>query len=327
MARRSMYAAISLILIGLLLSGCGSPSNQAANNGNSSSSNPVSAASNGDNGSSQSSNEQLDNEQSGDEQYRIVSTTVAITEVLHELGLDVVGVPSTAKSLPERYSSAVEVGNPMSPDMELVKSLKPTHVFSVTTLQYDLEKLFSNVAIEASFLDFTSLDAMKAEIKKLGEMFDRQAQAQTLIASYDEKIAQIKQEVADQQPPSILILMGIPGSYLVATEHSYIGDLVKQLGGTNIVTDSDVEFVSSNTEYLHQGNPDIILRAAHGMPDEVIEMFDQEFKTNDIWKHFNAVKNGRVYDLPEDFFGTTGNLAADEALDILADMLYPDRKG
>lgn len=329
MVRRSMYAAISLILIGLLLSGCGGSSNQgAANNGSPTSSNTAPAASDGSNGSSQSGNGQSDSGQTGEEQqHRIVSTTVAITEVLHELGLDVVGVPSTAKTLPERYSSAVEVGNPMSPDMELVKSLKPTHVFSVTTLQYDLEKLFSNVAIEASFLDFTSLDAMKGEIKKLGEMFDRQAQAEALIASYDEKIAQIKQEVADQQPPSVLILMGIPGSYLVATEHSYIGDLVKQLGGTNIVTNSDVEFVSSNTEYLHQGNPDIILRAAHGMPDEVIEMFDQEFKTNDVWKHFNAVKNGRVYDLPEDFFGTTGNLAADEALDILADMLYPDRKG
>src|SRR5690606_29467849 len=210
---------------------------------------------------------------------------------------------------------------------ELVKSLKPTHVLSVTTLEYDLEKLFERVNIDASYLDFTSLDAMKEEIRKLGEMFDRQSQAEALIASYDEKISNIKAEVEGQPAPTVLILMGIPGSYLVATENSYIGDLVKQLGGNNIVTDSTVEFVASNTEYLHQGNPDVILRAAHGMPDEVIEMFDEEFRTNDIWKHFNAVKNGRVYDLPEDFFGTTGNLAADEALDLMADFLYPDRKG
>ena len=26
------------------------------------------------------------------------------------------------------------------------------------------------------------------------------------------------------------------------------------------------------------------------MPDEVVKMFDKEFKTNDIWKHFVAVK-------------------------------------
>ncbi|MBS4162597.1 ABC transporter substrate-binding protein, partial [Klebsiella pneumoniae] len=66
-----------------------------------------------------------------------------------------------------------------------------------------------------------------------------------------------------------------------------------------------------------------ILRAAHGMPDEVVDMFDKEFKTNDIWKHFDAVKHNRVYDLEESLFGTTGNLKANEALDELVNMIYP----
>lgn len=325
MKKRSMSLFTSLVLVILLLAGCGNSgttTGDAGSNGNEGVTGSVSDnSSNATNASNGSSSSQ------GEEQYRIVSTTVAITEVLNALELDVIGVPSTTKALPERYSSATAIGNPMSPDMELVKILKPTHVFSVTTLEYELEQKFKNVDINARFLDFTSLDDMKQEILKLGEEFDRMPQAEALIASYDEKIAAIKDEVSGQPAPSVLILMGIPGSYLVATENSYIGDLVKQLGGSNIVTDSKVEFVASNTEYLHQGNPDVILRAAHGMPDEVIQMFDDEFKKNDIWKHFEAVKNGRVYDLPEDFFGTTGNLAADEALEILADMLYPDRKG
>ncbi|MCR8657280.1 heme ABC transporter substrate-binding protein IsdE [Paenibacillus endoradicis] len=309
---RSMkLIAIGLTLCILLMAGCSS--NGAK--GNESVNKPSNTA--GNNTATPSS----------DDEYRIVSTTVAITDILDALDLNVVGKPSTAKPLPERYSDAIEVGNPMSPDMELVKSLKATHVLSVTTLQHDLEDTFKGLGIEARFLDFTSIEDMKTEITKLGAEFNRVEQAAALVESYDKKISDIKAEVADQQAPTVLILMGIPGSYLVATENSYIGDLVKQLGGANVVTDSKVEFVSSNTEFLQQGNPDVILRAAHGMPEEVIKMFDDEFKQNDIWKHFNAVKNERVYDLPEDFFGTTGNLAADEALDILADMLYPDRKG
>ena len=47
-------------------------------------------------------------------------------------------------------------------------------------------------------------------------------------------------------------------------------------------------------------------------------------KSNDVWKHFEAVKNDRVYDLDELLFGTTGNLAAVEALDELQKMLYPN---
>jgi len=60
------------------------------------------------------------------------------------------------------------------------------------------------------------------------------------------------------------------------------------------------------------------------MPQEVIEMFDKEFRSNDIWKHFAAVHNDRVYDLPEELFGTTGNMAVGEALEVLADVLYPN---
>lgn len=139
----------------------------------------------------------------------------------------------------------------------------------------------------------------------------------------DDKLKEIQAEVADRPAPTVLILLGVPGSYLVATEHSYIGDLVARLGGKNIVQGEEVEYLASNTEYLQQANPDIILRAAHGMPDEVVEMFNEEFQTNTVWKHFSAVQNGRVYDLEERLFGTTGNLAAAEALEELKAMMYP----
>ena len=76
----------------------------------------------------------------------------------------------------------------------------------------------------------------------------------------------------------MLILLGVPGSYLVATEHSYIGDLVKQLGGKNIVQGEQVEYLASNTEYLKKADPDIILRAAHGMPDEVVKCLIKNLK-------------------------------------------------
>ncbi|WP_256758432.1 heme ABC transporter substrate-binding protein IsdE [Cohnella sp. WQ 127256] len=254
---------------------------------------------------------------------RIVSTTVAITEILDALELDAVGIPSTNKELPSRFDGVPEVGNPMSPDMEIIRSLMPTHVLSVSTLEDDLKDGFAAAKIDAGFLDFTNLQSMKQEIRSLGEQFDRSELAEKLIADYDTQIAELKQR-ATGEAPKVMILMGVPGSYLVATDNSYIGDLVKQLGGLNIVTDSDVEYISANTEYLHQGDADIILRAAHGMPEEVIEMFDKEFRSNDIWKHFKAVQNDRVYDLPEELFGTTGNMAVGEALELLADVLYPN---
>ncbi|MBD8500325.1 heme ABC transporter substrate-binding protein IsdE [Paenibacillus arenosi] len=257
------------------------------------------------------------------EEHRIVSTTVAITQIMDQLEIDLVGIPKSVKTLPSRYDGLTKVGNPMSPDMELVKSLKPTEVLSVTTLQYDLEPVFKNANMKATFLDLTNLESMQAEITKLGEKYGKQEKAAEIVRKYDTKIEQIRQATEGKETPTVLILLGVPGSYLVATEHSYIGDLVRLLGGKNIVQGEKVEFLASNTEHLQQANPDVILRAAHGMPEEVVKMFDEEFKKNDIWHHFKAVQTGRVYDLEERLFGTTGNLAVEEALDALLPMLYP----
>ncbi len=254
---------------------------------------------------------------------RVVATTVAVTEIMDALEVDLVGVPTSSKTLPKRYKGLPEVGNPMSPDMEKVKSLKPSEVLSVTTLEYELKPVIDGVGMKANFLDLTSLKNMQSSISDLGKKYGREKQAEAVVTKLDKKVASIQKEVKGKKEPTVLILLGVPGSYLVATEHSYIGDLVKQLGGKNIVQGEQVEYLASNTEYLRKADPDIILRAAHGMPDEVVKMFDKEFKTNDIWKHFAAVKNNRVYDLEERLFGTTGNLAAIEALDELKKMMYP----
>ncbi|HEB2430755.1 TPA: heme ABC transporter substrate-binding protein IsdE [Bacillus cereus] len=254
---------------------------------------------------------------------RVVATTVAVTEIMDALEVDLVGVPTSSKTLPKRYKGLPEVGNPMSPDMEKVKSLKPSEVLSVTTLEYELKPVFDGVGMKANFLDLTSLKNMQSSISDLGKKYGSEKQAEAVVTKLDKKVASIQKEVKGKKEPTVLILLGVPGSYLVATEHSYIGDLVKQLGGKNIVQGEQVEYLASNTEYLKKADPDVILRAAHGMPDEVVKMFDKEFKTNDIWKHFAAVKKNRVYDLEERLFGTTGNLAAIEALDELKKMMYP----
>ncbi|EAD5705604.1 heme ABC transporter substrate-binding protein IsdE [Listeria innocua] len=261
-------------------------------------------------------------EQKPENNPKIVATTVAITEIMDKLDLPLVGIPTSSKKLPERYADVKETGSPMGPDLEVIRMLKPDMVLSTKTLEADLKAGFEGANLNAEFLDFTSIDSMQAEIKKLGTEFDRTKEANKLNNDLTSEIDKVKANVAKKKKPTVLILMGVPGSYLVVTEHAYIGDLVKLAGGENVITNQKVEYLASNTEYLQSANPDIILRAAHGMPAEVVKMFDEEFKTNDIWKHFDAVKNNRVYDLDENLFGMTASLNAPEALREMEKMLY-----
>lgn len=91
---------------------------------------------------------------------------------------------------------------------------------------------------------------MKNSITELGEKYGREKQAEAVVTKFDNKVTDIQKQVKGKKEPTVLILLGVPGSYLVATEHSYIGDLVKQLGGKNIVQGEKVEYLASNTEYL-----------------------------------------------------------------------------
>ena len=53
---------------------------------------------------------------------------------------------------------------------------------------------------------------------------------------------------------------------------------MKRAGGINVMEGQDAEYLSSNTEYLHNSNPDIILRLSHGMPDEVVKCLMRNLK-------------------------------------------------
>lgn len=257
-----------------------------------------------------------------DSEQRIIAGTVVIADILDKLELDVIAVPETEKQLAKRFDGLPTIGNAMEPDMEIVKSLNPTEVLSVSTLEYDLQDKFKQLNIPVDFLNFQSVDAMLKEITSLGERYNRQSQADALVKDLQKNIEAVQSVAANKEGPRVLILLGIPGSYLVATENSYAGDLVKRAGGINVMEGQDAEYLSSNTEYLHNSNPDIILRLSHGMPDEVVKMFDEEFKTNDIWKHFEAVKNDKVYDLEEELFGTTSSLQVPQALGQLMEIFY-----
>lgn len=257
-----------------------------------------------------------------EQEHRIIAGTVVIAQILDRLNLDAIAIPNTIKDLPARFDGLPDIGNAMDPDAEIIKSLNPTEVLSVSTLEYDLKDKFEQLKIPADFVDLTSIEAMMGEITELGERYNRVEEAKELNAELQAEIDEVAIVASDQEKPRVLILLGVPGSYLVATENSYAGDLVRLAGGENVMAGQDAEYLPSNTEYLYSSNPDVILRLAHGMPDEVIEMFDEEFVTNDVWKHFNAVKNGEVYDLEEELFGTTAALNVPEALNQLVEIFY-----
>ena len=253
----------------------------------------------------------------------IAATSVAVMQICEKLDLDLVGVPhSDLVELPDRYKDAVEVGSPMAPDMEILSQLGPEWVLSPNSLQNDLRPKYEAAGLQYGFLNLKTIFGMYQSIADLGELFGRQEQAKVLVDEFESYYHDYQERHQEQPSPRVLVLMGLPGSYVVATENSYVGSLVELAGGENVYAGTDKEFLNINTEDMLQKDPDIILRTAHAMPESVMKMFAEEFETNDIWKHFTAVQEGRVYDLDHSYFGMSANFNYPKALDVLDEIFY-----
>lgn len=256
-------------------------------------------------------------------EVRLVATSPAVVQICNRLDLDLVGICQSTSELPERYDGVTTVGMAMNPDLEIIKSLDPDYILSPATLQNDLQPKYASIGVSSLFLNLKSVEGMYASIEGLGEKFGREEEAAVMLEEFDSFMTEFAEKNAGKESPKVLVLMGLPGSYIIATDNSYVGSLVKLAGGTNVYGDGDgQEFLFANTEDMKTKEPDVILRAAHGLPDEARKMFAEEFSANDIWQHFKAVQEGRVYDLDSDLFNMSANFSYEEALKALQPMLY-----
>lgn len=255
-------------------------------------------------------------------EVRLVATSPAVVQICNRLDLDLVGICQSTSDLPERYDGVTTVGMAMNPDLEIIKSLDPDYILSPATLQNDLQPKYASIGVSSLFLNLKSVEGMYASIEGLGEKFGREEEAAVMLEEFDSFMTEFAEKNASKESPKVLVLMGLPGSYIIATDNSYVGSLVKLAGGTNVYGDGDgQEFLFANTEDMKTKEPDVILRAAHGLPEEARKMFAEEFSTNDIWQHFKAVQEGRVYDLDSNLFNMSANFSYEEALKALQPML------
>jgi iron complex transport system substrate-binding protein len=256
-------------------------------------------------------------------ELKIVATSPAVADIMARLDVDLAGVSESSLSkIPARYDGVTKIGLAMNPDMEIIKTINPDYVIGPAALQADMEPKLMAAGVKGVFINLESVEGLYKSVEELGELLGKQKEAREMTDEFSSFYYLYQNENQGKKSPKVLVLMGLPGSYVVATGKSYVGSLVRLAGGVNVYEDETVNFITANTEDMQSRDPDIILRAAHAMPEDVVQMFRDEFETNDIWKHFKAVKNGTVYDLPYDQFGMSAKFNFPQALETLQPMMY-----
>lgn len=277
------------------------------------------------NSSASQKTEQTVQEEAVVEEVKVVAATVAVTNVLAELDAEVIGVPATSQTLPEQYADLPQVGQAMSPDLEIVASLEPDLFVMDSSFKSSVEESLSQYGLNTFFFETGSYSAFVNSIKELGTEINRDEEANELVGEIESAVAKGLEKKGDESP-TVAVIFGAGDNFMLATDTSYLGDLVSTLGATNITSklegDMSSAYVQFSLEQILAENPDYVLRFAHGNVEETAKMFDQTFDSNEAYQALDAVKEGRVYDLDSAVFNVSANLQITTAIETLADILY-----
>ena len=259
------------------------------------------------------------------EEVKVVSATVSATNVLAKLDAEVVGVPTTTQTLPAQYADLPEVGQAMSPDLEIVASLEPDLFIMDFNFQASVEESLSQYGLNTFFFETGSYSDFVNSIKQLGVEINREDEAKKLVNEIEASVTKALEKKGDQSP-TVAVIFGAGENFMLATDTSYLGDLVKTLGATNITSklDGDMSsgYVQFSLEQILAQNPDYVLRFAHGNIEETAKMFDAAFDSNEAYQQLDAVKSGKVYDLDPTIFNVSANLEITTAIETLGEIFY-----
>lgn len=259
------------------------------------------------------------------EEVKVVSATVSATNVLAKLDAEVVGVPTTTQTLPAQYADLPEVGQAMSPDLEIVASLEPDLFIMDSNFQASVEESLSQYGLNTFFFETGSYSDFVNSIKQLGVEINREDEAKKLVNEIEASVTKALEKKGDQSP-TVAVIFGAGENFMLATDTSYLGDLVKTLGATNITSklngDMSSGYVQFSLEQILAQNPDYVLRFAHGNIEQTKKMFDEAFDANDAYQELDAVKSGKVYDLDPTIFNVSANLEITTAIETLGEIFY-----
>lgn len=304
---------LSLALIGTLLVGCSSSGENTTSSTEASTENKVE-----------------DNETEEKPLPKISVASVAMSQVLDAMNIDIVGRPTTKLPLPKRYENISEIGSSHSPDFEKILAVETELLIGDVMFKDKLEKPAEEYKIDTFFANTSTYHTFTDSIKSLGEKISREEEANTVIKTINAPLEKYKDMKTDKK---IAIIFGTSESNMLATKDSYIGSLVEVLGAKNIANEiieknpnaleqAKNGYLNLNIEQILENQPDMILRFGHGNIEEANKSFEKLFSENPAWKNLDAVKNNAIYDLDSSIFGVSANLKMGEALETLGDIIY-----
>jgi len=258
------------------------------------------------------------------QRLRIVSIAPNVTEILFELGLDeeVVGCDNSS-DYPAAARRKEKIGSFDRPNIEKIVSLKPDIVFTTSIEQKPAVEKLVSLGLRVVVIYPKDIEGLCSDIERIGELTDRQKQAQDLSAHIIKETVKIKaltDKIPQENRPGVFLeIWNDP--VITAGSSSFVGQMIEAAGGRNIAYDAGRDYSRFSAELVLERNPDVIILAYMDSSEIAVENLKQRFG----WDNINAVKTGRVYnDIDPDIILRPGPRIV-EGLAKLYEKFYKDK--
>jgi len=224
---------------------------------------------------------------------RLVTLAPSLTEIAFAIGCSSDVVADTSyDDFPPQAARLPHVADLVHVDVERLAALRPTAVIALHDQEREGAQIDSKFDLPIAYLPNRRLDDLYADVSGVGRACRQTKAARALIGSMRTRIARAARRAARfGHRPTVLYLLGLPG--FTVGESSYLNDLIKLAGGSNVAGAVDQPYPNLSAEAIAAADPDIIIvsRSVNFGPD---------VRGRPPWNALRAVRSGRVLRPPND---------------------------
>lgn len=230
----------------------------------------------------------------------IVAASLEAMEDAVALGVKPVGVLEVAGEIPEYLATELDgaalIGDKMKPNAEAILNLDPDVIIGTSKWNEDMMAQMNKMATTIPYSHIS--ENWKDNLLAFGQLADKEAEAEKIIADYEEKAADAKEKlgetVADKEVLVIRVRAGVmniypAGIYLNPVLYEDLG-----LQAPEVLGEAKAQ-AELTLETLAEIDPDVIFMQYETSENADTPNVLEDLQANPIFKSLTANKNGEVY--------------------------------
>lgn len=256
---------------------------------------------------------------------RVVLLSPSLVGIMEAVGGDYVAWAESGEDrIPERAKDKPKVGHLAHPNPEAIVAANPDLVIGYGKLHGKLAQVLEANHIPVYLLNLTNYDDVRDAIRLCGA-----------VSGHNERAAEVQRELArrmqqeidraPREPVRVAILFGTSQAVTLDYETSIASDVARRLGFTDVFAGRDqtksARLAPFSLEALAAADPDVILLRTMARHGELNGIFDKALLDQPAWATLRAVRNGRVYRLPQELFTSNPGIDYPKSVRYMADIV------